>query len=319
MPRIGVLPPGPPLLIPPALIEIGAGLDKGEKLALADQLPRGFEGGDLDRMRPVFIVPSIPRIVHRPPQDQGLRRHRQQGIGRRLAGGAAGRPVRMRSDVRELMLTDEYRRGFEMDELMLDAHQDDPDRMLHAELTAQIHMRQHGVDTLAHLIAIVTQGGDLGPVIVPLIEIVPAHLIDTDGAQPLDFGVDTRLDEAGEKQLVDEEGRRMTKIEDQRMAQRNRLDVVSSGVGEQFEERFIAIETSVKIAPDLSTQGLTIHAGQTGGTRKEIHGGSRKFAGEVEQSSRSLAARTMPRPQPCARSAVQASPASRCPVSAARY
>lgn len=107
-----------------------------------------------------------------------------------------------------------------------------------------VDQRTHGVAVGAHLV-------DTRPVVTAFAEVVPAHFVDTDGEHRFETGVDALLDQAGEDQLVDEERRRMPEVEDQRMTQGDRLDVIRLRTGQDLEQLLVTVEGGVEVREDL--------------------------------------------------------------------
>ena len=101
-----------------------------------------------------------------------------------------------------------------MNTLMLNAHQDHPGRALPADRQRD----RHGLDQIAdqrfNTSTVFTDFINGGPVIVTVIEIVPAHLIHTNRHHRFDTIVQTRINEASGHQLINVEGGGVTKIED---------------------------------------------------------------------------------------------------------
>ena len=89
-----------------------------------------------------------------------------------------------------------------MDALVLYAHQDDPGRTLPMDGQLDRHPLDETTHQIPHMAAVVTQLCHRGPVVVGLVQIVPAHLVHPDGDQGLDAGVEPALDEAGRQQLL---------------------------------------------------------------------------------------------------------------------
>ncbi len=59
------------------------------------------------------------------------------------------------------------------------------------------------------------------------VEIVPRHFIDTNGKDRLEIGIDPGIDESGNEEFVGVKGGSVTKVENERVAQRDRLFVPS--------------------------------------------------------------------------------------------
>ena len=177
------------------------------------------------------------------------------------AAVAAGRPGGVRPDVLQLMLADQHRRGFEVDALVFDAHQDDPERVVPADRQGQRLRADQAVDGGACRPAVFAHRGDGRPVVAGVVEVVPAHFVDADGEHRFVAGVDA-LDQPGQRQLVDEEGGGVAEVEDQRMAQRDRFDVVRLVAGQRLEQQLVAVEGGMEIIEDLLALLLRVGAGE---------------------------------------------------------
>lgn len=101
-----------------------------------------------------------------------------------------------------------------MNTLMLNTHQDHPGRTLPGDRQSQ----RQGLDEIAdqrfNAPAVFADFFNGGPVIVAVVEIVPAHLIHTNRHHRFDTIVQTRVDKASGHQLINVEGGGVAKIED---------------------------------------------------------------------------------------------------------
>ena len=138
-----------------------------------------------------------------------------------------------------------------MDEFVLDPHQDDPPRIVPGNRQAQRYCPDQPVDRNAHGLAIAAHFIDARPVVAHVVQVVPAHFIDTDGEHRFEARIDALLDQASQHQLVDEKCCGMAEVENQRVTQCDRLDVIRLVAGQHFEQLFIAIEGGVEIIENL--------------------------------------------------------------------
>ena len=84
------------------------------------------------------------------------------------------------------------------------------------------------------------------------VEIVPAHLIDADGALRLELGIYAGFQEPGQHQLVREECSRVPEIEDQRMAERNWPFIIGCVARQDLKQLLVAITGGVEIVANLA-------------------------------------------------------------------
>ncbi|MNQ66596.1 hypothetical protein D3C85_810900 [compost metagenome] len=227
----------------------------------------------------VFVVPAVGGVLlaeAHPP-----RRHRQQIVEGHLvdamAGLAAAGPLGLGSHPGQRQLADQHAGGLEVDALVLCPHQDDPGRALPVDGQGQWHLLDEVDHPGAHLGAVVSQLGHPGPVVVGLVQIVPAHLIHPDGDHGLDAGVDATVDQAGRQQLVDEEGGGVAVVEDERMTQRDRLVEPGALIGQAVEQAVVECEGLAEVVEQLAPFQLGILTGQQRGA-----GRGRQAAGAGE-------------------------------------
>ena len=156
---------------------------------------------------------------------------------------------------------------------MLDPHQHRPEGMVPPDGQGQGGLADHPIHRLPHLPAILPDPGHRRPVIVGLIQVVPAHLVHAHGEHGLQPRVDPPGHQARQDKLVDEEGGGVPQVEDQGMAQADRLAGIGLlVVGQQLEEGFVAIEGRVEVTPDLGALGLRVGAVKTRGAGKQFAG-----------------------------------------------
>ena len=110
-----------------------------------------------------------------------------------------------------------------MDAFVLEAQEERPQGVVHADGRVAVGEVGVGGDEVAddgiHLLAIGVGLGEAGPQHLVLRHVVPAHLVDAGLEDAFEIGVERRVDEACHPQLVDVEGRRVTVVEDHRVAQ----------------------------------------------------------------------------------------------------
>ncbi|MNH04008.1 hypothetical protein D3C79_632840 [compost metagenome] len=148
---------------------------------------------------------------------------------------------------------------------MLDAHQDDPGRALPADGQGERHPPDEVANQRADFGPITAQFGDLGPVVVGLVQIVPAHLVHADGDHGLDAGIETALDEARRQQLVDEEGGGVAVVEDEGVAQGDRLVEPGPLIGQAVKQAVVEIEGLTEVVEQLAALVLGIVAAEQRG------------------------------------------------------
>ena len=262
--RLGKCLPAGAFFLPQRIVLIAAGLDEVQKLPVGDEIAASLESSNAGCMDTELVVPAVDGIARRPAKTHVGRRNGDQRIRRRFRGFTARRPGRMRLDVLERVLADQHRRGFQVDSFVLDAHQDDPPRVAPGDREGQRLAADQLLNRRSNRLAI---GPDLvhtRPLVTALVEIIPTHFVDTDGKHRFETRVDALLDPAGQQQLVDEESRRMAEVEDQRMAQADRLPEIRLIAGQHLEQLFIAIKGGMKIVEDLRAFLFDIGTGQHG-------------------------------------------------------
>jgi len=168
----------------------------------------------------------------------------------------------MRPHIVEAVLTNQDRRGFEVNPLVLDAHHDHPPRVLPIDRQGQRRIADDRVDRGAHPVAIGLDLGDGRPVVIRLVEVVPTHFIDPDGEHRLEPRIDPFLEQPDQQQLVDEEGRGVAEIENQRVTQCDRLFEIRFVAGQYLEQLLVAIECPVKIVENAGTASRQVGIGE---------------------------------------------------------
>ena len=154
-----------------------------------------------------------------------------------------------------------------MDALMLNPHQDHPGRTLPVQRQRQRHLFNKLDHPTTDLAPIVMQFRHRRPVIMTVIQIVPAHFIDTNRQHRFDMVIDTLIDKPRRHQLVNIEGGGVAVIEDQRMAQRDRFGEVSPFIRQAVEQTLIQFPGLLEIAQDFITLLLDIAPAQQQGAR----------------------------------------------------
>ncbi len=278
----GILAPAPAFVIPPGAGLVAARLHEVEKFCVAHQHAAGLEGSQFDVTLAVFVVPAVGGVLFAEPHP--ATGHRQQGVGGHLvtvmACLGADRPLGLAAHPGQRQLADQHAGGLEVDALVLYPHQYDPGRALPMDGQLDRHPLDEITHQGAHPAAIVTQLADGGPVVVGFVQIVPAHLVHPDGDQGLDAWVEPTLDETGRQQLVDEEGGGMAVVEDERVAQGDRLVEPGPLVGQAVEQRVVEIEGLAEVGEQLAALVVGIAAGQQRGTGRFRQAGG----GGIEKS-----------------------------------
>ena len=195
------------------------------------------------------------------------------GLGRKAGLGAGAlvqrRPLGWAGEEGDGQLADQHRRGFEVDALVVEAHEQRPKGVAHADGRVAVGEVGVGLDELADggvdLLAIGVGLGKAGPQHLVLGHVVPAHLVHAGLEDALEVGVEGRRDQPGHPQLVDVERRRMTVVEDHRVAQ----VVVGRAV-----EGFLALQGGEE---DLGERPAVVEGGQHLGpaTGGQVGGGQR--------------------------------------------
>ena len=116
------------------------------------------------------------------------------------------------------MLTDQHRRGFKVDALVFDAHQNHPERVFPADRQREVGLADNFVHHGPRLAPVVRHLGHGRPVVVGVIQVIPAHLVHTDGEHGFELRVDALGDQAGQQQFVDEKSGSVAEVKNQRVA-----------------------------------------------------------------------------------------------------
>ena len=101
--------PGPPLVVPEAVVGIATRIDEIEKLAVRYQMAPRLKRRQRRRMIAVFVVPTVERVVESLAKAHLAGRHIDQAVGWCRTLRRARRPGRMRLHVIEAMLANEDR------------------------------------------------------------------------------------------------------------------------------------------------------------------------------------------------------------------
>ena len=145
-----------------------------------------------------------------------------------------------------------------MDALVFDTHHDCPPRVVPVDRQGQRFCANYAVDRSTHLIAIGFYLRHRRPVVVGVVEVVPAHFINADGEHRLKTRVDAFCDQTHQQQFVDEKSGGVAEVKNQRVAQRDRFFEICLIAGQNLEELFVAIESLVKMRQDAGAAGVGI-------------------------------------------------------------
>ncbi len=250
--------PRPALIGPPASLAIAAGSDEAEELGIAHQHAGGLKGLQGDALLAELVVPAIG-LVALAERDRLAGDGDEAICGHGLAvsaGLGAGRPVGLVLNPVDGQLADQDTGGFQVDPLMLDPHENDPGRAVPADGKGKGHGGDGLDDRLSHLGAVGPEIRHGGPVVIGLIQVIPAHLIDADCDLGLDPGVYPSIDLAIGQELVDEECRRVAEIEDEGVAERNGLREPAAVIRNTVVKALVEVIGLAEIVKDFSALGL---------------------------------------------------------------
>ena len=205
------------LLFPEEIVLIPSLFDKTQKFTVADQILRGEKVGNIGFMKTVFVIPSVEVILPAFADTHLPSGYGHQHVFRRITALFAHLPGTLFTYHLDRKLTHQYRRGLQMDPLVFNPHQNRPPRRFPGDRKRKRQHIDQSVDQLPHFVTIHPRLGHARPVVVFLIQIIPAHLIHTDRENRLQLRIDPLVDHFGDYQLVDEKNRRMSEVEDQRM------------------------------------------------------------------------------------------------------
>ena len=256
--------PGQALLAPVFVLLIAAGLDKFQELLIAYQVLAGLELGDVGLVLAVLIVPAVKGIVVGLTDVYFASGNGEQLVFRCLAGFPDGRPFRLRLNAFQRVLADEHRGRLKVNSLMFDAHHDGPPVTVPVNRQRQRHgfdQLQHG---LAHLCPVVQYFLDSGPVVVIVVQVVPAHFIHTHREDGFHVGVDAFFQDLGQYQFVHKEGGGVAKVENERMPERDRFLVIAGVISQAIEQARVGVEGVCEIARDFLALGVRGSLGQIG-------------------------------------------------------
>ena len=130
MPGLAVGDPFPAFVRPVVLLFIAPVFDEAEVLPVGNQVAAGREVPDFVFLAAEFVVPAVERVVLRLAQHDAPAGDRQQFVLRRLARFRADAPQRQLPDHFDRQPANDDRGGFHVDPLVLDPHQDDPERIV---------------------------------------------------------------------------------------------------------------------------------------------------------------------------------------------
>lgn len=156
-----------------------------------------------------------------------------------------------------------------MDAFVLDAHHDAPPRVGPVDGRGQRRFADHAVHHAAHPVAVVAHRLHRGPVVIRLVQVVPAHFVHADREHRFQSRIQPFADQPGQQQLVHEEGCGVAEIENERMAQRDRLAVPGLFAGQHFEQLLVAAEGGVEVVAQGGAQRVRIGRVETGRTGEE--------------------------------------------------
>ena len=228
--------PFPAGLRPAGALTVTASDHEGVKFAIADQIAAGLKRLQRRLALTVFVIPTVGGPIDRLAQGHGLGGHgkgsvvgkvparlRRENRGRTCRRWMQGRPGGGPLHLLQRQFMDQHRRGFQMDALMLKAHEQRPQRLILGDRRMTSGQSGMGFDHAAHgaidLLAVGMHRANLRPEHLVLGHVVPAHFIDAGFEQPFKVDIQRLLDQAGDAQLVDVQRRRMPVVEDHRVAQ----------------------------------------------------------------------------------------------------
>ena len=222
---------------PVALLAVATGRHEGVELAIADQMTAGLKGAHCGLAPAVFVVPAVGGPVSRLAEGDQLLGHIDQVVGREFTAGARRevaclRPARGRMRLRpfrralhqhQRQFVDQHGGGFQMDTLVLEAHEQHPQGMVLSDRWVTGFQAGMGLDHPPHdsidLPPIGMDFPDAGPAHLVLGHVVPAHFVHPGLEQSLVVGVERLIEQTGDPQLVDVQRRWMTVVENHRVAQ----------------------------------------------------------------------------------------------------
>ena len=217
----GEVAPAPALVVPEGIVRVAAGGDELQKLAIAHQQAAGLKGRHIGRVLTVFVVPAVAFAIEGFAQGDAAGGHVHQRVARRLARVRAHGPVGLWPHAVQPLLADQHRGGLQVDALVLHAHHDGPPGVVPVHGQRQRGAVDQAHDQRAHAVAVGLHARHAGPVVMRLVQVVPAHLVHADGEHRFELRVDALADQAREQQLVDEEGGRVAVVKNQWVAQRD--------------------------------------------------------------------------------------------------
>ena len=138
-----------------------------------------------------------------------------------------------------------------MDPLVFDPHEECPEGIVPVDGHRQRRRADGLIDHRPHRVAICLDLRKRWPVVMGVVQIVPRHLVDSDGKHRFEAGVDPPIGELGDDELVDKEGSRMPQVKDQRVPQRFGPQVEGLFLGEGFVKLFVEGVGGVEVAADF--------------------------------------------------------------------
>ena len=279
--RPRVVQPAAAFLRPPRILAVAAVGHELRELGVRDEPLARPKCRQRDLLGAVFVVPAVGAVGGRLAEPHRLRPDRQPLVPGRGAAPRTGGPeppflrrqLGAAPQFVERHLPHDHRRRFQVNPLVLDAHEDDPCRRIPADGKFQ----RHRLDELVHQVAdgrpVATDRRHGGPVIVGLVEVVPRHLVHAHRHHRLEMGVDPRRDVSAGGQLVDVEDRRVREVEDQRMAEWLVALVIGGVVTDQVEEAVVERAGLVEVPPQFRPlRGGRIGGGRIGGEQHRAGG-----------------------------------------------
>jgi hypothetical protein len=251
MSGLGIADPFPALVRPEPLLFVTAVFDEVQVLPVGNQIPAGREIPDIVLLAAEFVVPAVQRMGFGFAQNDAASGDRQQLVRRRLARRRADAPQRELPHHLDRQATNDDRRRLQVNPLVLDAHQNHPERIVPVDR----HHQRQGPDGLvhqrAHGVAVRLDLGQCRPVVMRRVQIVPGHFVDADSEHGFEPRIDPVVGNPCNDQLVDVEGRRVPKIENQRVPQRLGSQVEGVFRRQGAVQLLVKAVRRVKILPDF--------------------------------------------------------------------
>ena len=234
--------PAAAFVVPPGVVRVAARGDEFQKFAIAHQQAGGLESGHIGHVMAVFVVPAVAFAIEGFAQGDVARGHIHQGVLRRGTGVGAHGPVGLWPHPVQALLADQHGGRFQMDALVLHAHHDGPPGVGPVHRQGEGRAVDQAGDQRAHPVAVGLRAGNAGPVVVRLVQVVPAHLVHADGKDGFELRVDALGDQPRQQQLVDEEGGRVAVVKNQRVAQGDGFFHPGGVAGQGAKQRLVGVE-----------------------------------------------------------------------------